>query len=335
MNLASKRWRTTVVALMTALSVLFLANSQASAAQPGEGVDWGQEIENNSIVQTNGGMVETRDPNTNVLIQVWRGYDNNVYLALNHGTVVRMPGATTLAPPAVEWSHSNSTTNSAFRVFHTGTNGYIYYTYVVTGGNGNIANIQQPWNQVPQGAATPNNFPVSVVGLPNNSMYLAFRGSSSNEIWGQFFDGTSNLWDNPVRVTDARSDSPPALAFSTNTNIIALAWRGTDNQVNLIRQTYGQPWWWGHDIYAGVATDGPPAVAMTNNGRGQVAVRRQGSHEIALTSIWANGGWQNGWDSENTHAVFGAISLVAYATTVYLLATQFNGVVNWKPSRQF
>ncbi|MFJ8621407.1 hypothetical protein ACIRD3_01005 [Kitasatospora sp. NPDC093550] len=334
MNLSLKRWRIAAVAMLTALSVLFLSNSSAFATQVGEGPVWNEEIENNVAVQTAGGMVEARDPDNGVLLQTWRGYDNAIYLSVNHGRVIAMPRATTYANPAVVWRWSNGD-NATFRVFHTGTNGFVFYTDVSTTGPNHLANIQPWWNQVPNGTATPNNFPVTVAALPNNSIFLAFRGSSSNEIWSQFFNGTSSQWSNPTRVTDARSDSAPALSFSRATNITVLAWRGTDSQMNLIRQSWGENWWWGHDVLPGVAADGQPAVAMADGANGQLATRRLGSHQISLTSIFSTGGWQGYWDAENTGRVVSAISLVAYATTVYLLAAQYNGVVSWKPSRQF
>ncbi|MET9399021.1 hypothetical protein [Kitasatospora sp. NPDC002965] len=334
------RRRLPAITLFTIVSVLFFANSAAHASQPGEGTSWTHETESGHNVFALGAMAETRDPNNNVLVQVWRAANNTIRLSVGHGPEVTMAGATTYADPVVEWVTTNGS-SSTFRVFHTGTNGFVFYTYVTAGTSDQTPHVQPEWEQVPHGVATPNTLPVSVVSLPNQSVLMSWRGSSSDEDWSIYFDGTSNSWNYPSTVPGARSESPLHLEMDLspwNLNwrgTVVGTWLGTDGQVNLIRQTYGQSNWWGHEILSGIRGEGQPAVAIAANGQGQVAVRRAGDHRIALARIDANGGWQGGWDLETTGYVARAINLIAYQTAVYLLATGTSGGVDWKQSRQF
>ncbi|WP_033222949.1 hypothetical protein [Kitasatospora phosalacinea] len=333
MHLLAQRWRLLTVAFIAAVSVLFFSNNAAFAAEPGESNGWTQEIENNVQVYSDGDMSEARDPNLNTLVQVWHGWtDNNVYMAVNHGRPVQLPNASTYVTPVVAFDRTSGS-SSVFRVFHTGTNGYVFYSNVTVSSNLVAPSL---WYQVPRDVRTPNNRSVSVTSLPSRGMLLAYRGQDSDNIYGVFYSAGNDFWDLPVAIPNATSDSSPALSYEPEAQIIVLAWRGTDNQVNIIRQTYGSGSWWGWDLLSGVLTDTQPAVAMTNNGRGQVAIRQQGSQRIQLASIYANGGWYGYWSAEVNGFIgrYGPV-LVAYAATVYLLATSGNGGVWWKQSRQF
>ncbi|MFI8083976.1 hypothetical protein ACIF6L_24620 [Kitasatospora sp. NPDC086009] len=106
--------------------------------------------------------------------------------------------------------------------------------------------------------------------------------------------------------------------------------------MNVIRQNYGSGSWQSQEILPGVLTDAQPAIAMANNGRGQIAVRQQGTQRLQLASVFATGGWTGGWSAEvNGFVARYGPTLVAYAATVYLLATTASGSIWWKQSRQF
>ncbi|MGW4650811.1 hypothetical protein [Kitasatospora sp. NPDC004289] len=332
MKTRTKTWRLLPVALVAATSVL-LASSTASAAEPGESNGWSQEIEDNAPVYSDGDMSEARDPNGNALVQVWRGWsNNNIYLSINHGTPIQMGGAQTNVSPVVVFD-THGGNSSYFRVFHTGTNGFVFYSHIQV--TGNLLN-PSAWYQVPNDVRTPNNLPVAVTALPSRGLLLAYRGQDSANVYSVFFNGQNNLWDLPVAVPNATSPSSPALSVTPSSNIILLAWRGTDNQVNVIRQHYGNGGWWGQEILPGVLTDAQPAIAMANSVWGQMAVREQGTHRLRLSSVASTGGWAGSWSAEvNGFVARYGPTLVAYAATVYLLATTGSGGVWWKQSRQY
>ncbi|MFJ4091831.1 hypothetical protein ACIPYS_09635 [Kitasatospora sp. NPDC089913] len=335
-----KRRLLPAVALLTSVSVAFLGVSSAHASQPGEGSDWAHETVGGNYVTTPGAMAESRDPNNNNLLQVWRTTSNTIHVSVGHGQEVELAGATTYADPALELAVSSGQ-SSTFRVFHTGTNGFVFHTEVTVNAGSQTPQVRPGWTQVPNGVATPNTMAVSVVALPNRSTLMAFRGSSSDENWSAFLDGTSNSWNNPTRITDARSNAPLHLEMDLSSwnlhwrGTIIGTWVGTDRQVNVIRQTYGQSNWWGHEILAGIQGEGSPSVAITDNGEGQVAVRRAGDNRIALTRVSANGGWQGGWDMERNGFTARAFALFAYQAAIYVLATGGNGRVDWKQTRQY
>ncbi|MFJ8434914.1 hypothetical protein ACIQ9P_26800 [Kitasatospora sp. NPDC094019] len=340
MRNSAKRRLLPAVALLTAVSVAFIGVSSAHASQPGEGTDWAHETVGGHFVTTPGAMEESRDPNNNNLLQVWRSTNNAIQVSVGHGQEIELAGATTYADPAVELAVSNGQ-SSTFRVFHTGTNGFVFHTEVTVDAGSPTPRVRPGWTQVPNGVATPNTMAVSVVALPNRSTLMAYRGSSSDENWSVFLDGTSNSWSNPTRITNSRSDFP--LHLETDLSSWNLHWRGTiigtwlgtDRQVNVIRQTYGQGNWWGQEILAGIQGEGSPSVAITDNGEGQVAVRRAGDNRIALARVNANGGWQGGWDMERNGFTARAFALFAYQAAIYVLATGGGGRVDWKQTRQY
>ncbi|GAB7189001.1 hypothetical protein ATKI12_8832 [Kitasatospora sp. Ki12] len=75
-------------------------------------------------------------------------------------------------------------------------------------------------------------------------------------------------------------------------------------------------------------------MGITDNGEGQVAVRRVGDNRIALTRVNFNGGWQGGWDLERNGFTARAFSLFAYQAAIYVLANA-NGQVYWKQTGQY
>lgn len=101
MKLSPKRWRMSTIALLTALSTLFLINPPAYASQPGEGASWDYETAGGTLIRMYGALAEERSPDSNVLIQVWRSRQSTVAVSVNHGPRFDLPGSTTYAPPQV------------------------------------------------------------------------------------------------------------------------------------------------------------------------------------------------------------------------------------------
>ncbi len=340
MHNSSKRRRLSAVALLTAASVAFLGVSSAHASQPGEGANWAPEIVGGHRVNSPGVMAESRDPNNDNLLQVWRASNNALRLSVGHGQDIELAGATTYTNPAMHLTASNGQ-SSTFRVFHTGTNGFVFYTEVTVNAGSQTPQVRPGWTQVPNNVSTRNFLAVSVVAAPNGSTFMTYHSSNSDEEWSIYFNGTSNSWNAPTTIPGSRSES----TFMVETDLsswnpswrgtIMGTWLGTDGQVNVIRQTYGQGNWWGHEILAGVQGTGAPSVAITDNGRGQVAVRRASDNRIAITRVDVTGGSQGGWDMESNGFTARAFSLFAYHAAVYLLATGANGEVDWKQTGQY
>ncbi|MFD9686640.1 hypothetical protein ACFXPX_43200 [Kitasatospora sp. NPDC059146] len=325
------KWRMAAVTATTALAVLMFSNAPASAAVFGESSTWASEIEDNVPVRANGFMGEARAVNGD-LIQVWRGYDNpGMYLSLDHGRPVRLAGATNASPQVVYMG------GAQFVLFHTGTNGFIFYCVLTV----NQANNGQRylnfgnWIQVPNGAQTNDGRPVAIAALPHNNISLAFHGANSNEIWSMIFNIPNNLWGDPVRVAGATSNSSPALAFSPANNLLLMAYRGLDNRVNVIRTYYQNNGWYGRSILDGVQTDSEPAIAMAGSGWGQVAVRQQGTGVLYLEDVQDTGS-HGDWTREAVAfaSAYGP-RLIMDAYRAYLVATNLNGYVMWKQSRQY
>ncbi|MEU1782559.1 hypothetical protein ABZ545_24195 [Streptomyces abikoensis] len=338
MKLSPKRWRLSAIALLTALSTLFLMNPPAYASQPGEGTNWEYETAGGTLIQTYSALAEERSPDSNVLIQVWRSRQSTVAVSVNHGPRFDLPGATTYAPPQVVVERDSGST-ATFRVFHTGTDGHVYYGSVSARASDQNPSAHGLWAQVPGEVVTPTTFAVAVTEGPNGGAYLAYRGANSREVWRTYFDGTS--WDAVHTIPGVATDHAPRMRalwggwrtthfFDTAFNMIYI---GADHRVNVIRQTPGHGDWWGHEVLGEMVGDESAEVAISSTGQGQVAVRH--GTQVALTTINHNGGWQGAWDMENTGHVAVAIFLVAYQYRGYLIAQSSNGYVEWKPSRQF
>lgn len=328
MTFMLRRWRLPLVALMAALGLTLATSSQAFAAQRGESATWFAEIENNVPVRAGSEFSEARDTAGN-LVQVWRGYNtDNIYVSVNHGPPRTFPSAWTYRAPRIV------STNNGFRVFHTGTNGLIYYASLYTGGRELIFG---DWTAVPHNAVTVNDQPPAVTALPNNGLYLAWRGSNSSETWGMYFNVMNGQWDFPVRIPLALSYSAPAIAFSASwNNRIVLVYRALDNRVAMVTQYYGSGTWSGAMVLGNEYTWTTPALALTANGEGQIGVIRASATSLTvdLTTIYAIGPQYSGWSAETTNAAFGYPPTLTTngVNNTYLLDTNTQGYVYWKQS---
>ncbi|MGA5821527.1 hypothetical protein ACPC54_27110 [Kitasatospora sp. NPDC094028] len=331
MNSIRAKWRLAAVTAATALAVLISSGAPASAAVFGESTTWANEIEDDRPVRANGFMDEARSANSD-LIQVWRRYGTTeMYLALDHGRQIRLAGNTNASPQIVYMG------GVQFVLFHTGTNGFIFYSVLTVNqaNNGQRYLRFSDWHQVPNGARTNDGRPVAVAALPHNNIALAFHGANSNEIWSMTFSVPNSLWGDPVRVPGATSDSSPALAFSPANNLLMMAYRGLDNRVNVIRTNYQTSGWYGRSILDGVETDAEPAIAMAPAGWGQVAIRQRGTGVLYLEDV-QDTGQHGGWTREALgFASAGGPRLIMDAFRAYLVATNLAGYVQWKQSRQY
>jgi hypothetical protein len=221
-------------------------------------------------------MDEVRDSNGN-LVQVWRGAsNNNIYISMNNGPsqVWRSPDGTTAqtyAAPQIIW------TDYGFRIYHTGTDGHIYYAGIGTDSYGHITALGN-WTQVPNSVVTPNDQTPAVTALPGGeSVYLAYRGANSTQIYGVYFNGVGDNrypggWRSPVSLGGFTSNVAPAIAYNGSWNRIILTWAGEDHHVWAASQILGSSYWGPPIQLGGMQTADTPTIALTDNGAGEIAV---------------------------------------------------------------
>jgi hypothetical protein len=324
-----KKLRLAVVALVAAIAVTVGVAAPALAAQPGEGTSWSQEQAGGSQIYARG-ITQARDSSGH-LVEVWRGYDNNyIWISVDHQPARQWVSADQVVPqtyaaPQIVW------TEWGFRVYHTGTDGNIYYAGLSL--NGDQISILGGWVRIPN-AYTRNDQPPAVTALPGGeSVYLAWAGATGNGIWGSYFDGVHRIWDYPSQIDSTWTELAPAIAFSNQGgwNDIVLAYTDVlDRTVRVRYQRYGSPTWSGeYNLFGGSYTDQTPQIALTATGAGQIAIRRYQTDWIQLASIWSDRTW-NGWSDESTYFTTpNPPELVANYDRIYLVAASVVHLYTW------
>ncbi|MEU0041225.1 hypothetical protein [Streptomyces sp. NPDC006333] len=286
-------------------------------------------------------------------MQVWRGYDNNnIWVSINNGAPLAWPNGQSYAAPQVVW------TAYGFRVYHTGTDGHIYYAGLSYSGNGPSANLTAlgGWQQVPNNVVTPNDSPPAVTALYNpgdstsdpenggESVYLAYRGANSTQIYGVYFYGVGsnrypNNWHAPTAIPSATSEVAPSLAYNQSWNRIVMAWAGQDAHVWVASQIVGNSSWSAPDMVGTMQTVTRPALALTDDGAGQIAVvpyaNGYSGGTTEFISIYRDSTRPAGvlyllWTGEITGNNWTNIFLSSNNNDVYFNATNSLGYDYWK-----
>jgi hypothetical protein len=212
-----KRWRLAFMAVLAALAVSVTFASPAFAAEPGESGNWIQEWEGNQYLALRGTMGEARNTQGD-LLQVWRGENNNnVWMRLDNGNPFTLGTTATYSSPTVVPYGQNS-----FMVFHTGTNGFIYYT---------IVNTDYSWNGWTAVPYQTTNMEVSVaqLGAGSNQLYMVYHGSGSdNHVWGTRWDGYG--WQGAQNIAGGLSPAAPSVAYNPGSGLWVVV-RGEDNGI--------------------------------------------------------------------------------------------------------
>jgi hypothetical protein len=187
-----KRWQLALVAVLAACALSIGVAGEAFAALNGESDTFTPETLDNGLIGVQSQDSISEATNGGNFIEVWRGATNNaVWLSVNHGLPFQIGGATaTFAHPTViPWG------TDGFAIFHTGTNGHIYWNFW----NPTVGSDDQ-WIQVP-GQTTPNNMPVAAVQAAPGSlvMFLTYRSATNTQIWGTVFNG-QGAWVNTALV---------------------------------------------------------------------------------------------------------------------------------------
>ncbi|MEU2438371.1 hypothetical protein ABZ595_19625 [Streptomyces rubradiris] len=282
-------------AALTALAMLVLTGSPASAAEPGESNTWIPELENGAQLHSSDTVGEARDPDNGNLVQVWRSdSDNTIWVSLNNGEPVLLPTAQTyVAPRVVRYG-------GHFHVFHTGTDGRVYEMALQFSGSTTLAaNQPNSWAALPNQAVTRNSLSPSVIAIHDNQAMLAWGSATDNTQWVMFFTGSA--WQAPAQVPDVQSTSASTLSWDAADGEVILAHRGLDGHVYIQYQPYGSGQWSTPFQISGVTVTGTPSVAWTDYGAALIQVTSGdaafSAHHYGGTGLTA---W-SAWSLETTH----------------------------------
>ncbi|GII56580.1 hypothetical protein Pth03_49690 [Planotetraspora thailandica] len=257
-----KKWRLAAIAILAAFSVLIVTGTPASAANaPGEWDYWRAETVNGSQHLYAAGTIAEARNGSGRLLRVWRANDDTGYLWAawdNSGQAYRLDGAYSWASPTVvRWG------NNGFALFHTGTDGRIYWATYDESLN------WSGWHAI-SGQTTQLSTPVSVtqVGTGSRELYMVYRSGSDFGMWGSFFNGGN--WQNAQNL-GGRTYFWPTVTWNQSTHRLYAGHTGQDGHVYLQWQEYGGTW---HGWFSvGGDVNGAPTIATSSTGNMQVAGR--------------------------------------------------------------
>ncbi|MER7930539.1 hypothetical protein ABTY96_46785 [Streptomyces sp. NPDC096057] len=313
-----KRIGAAAASAITALAVLLIAGTPAAASNPGESHSWSPELANNQLITSSDSVDEDRDWHNGNLVEVWHSNtDNSIYVALNHSTPVQLPVAQTYAAPRIAYFAGH------FYVFHTGTNGVIYWQQVIFASSGQLAASQpNAWAALPNSAVTRNNLSPSAIGFPreHDNQALISWGSATDDLqYTMFFNG--NSWETPEVVPYVRSATANTLAWNDIYDEITLTHRGSDGQAYISYQPYGYEGWSTPEQLPSAPVTGTPSVAWASNGQGTIAINSGGS--VLIDHLDGQGHHDGGWTFENTAFPAGTNPrLVPAGLTIILIMTR-------------
>jgi hypothetical protein len=319
-----------VVAVLAATAILIGGTITASAGQWGEDTQWTrEELENNQIIGTSDTVSDVWNTVETVNIQAWRDPFDNIAFAIN-GHVVFTPGRTYAPVVAVQYG-------GGFALFHTGTNGRIYWMHphdIYDDQQDYLRNLNnwtgwEPLDGDYVGMTVPGEA-VSVARLHGpDQLFLVYRGiGADNAIYGNYISqgGTS-----PRQRLNGNSYSAPAITFNRRTSQLAVAIRGvTDDRIYLSRQTYGTSNWVGWVQVPGIQTDESPAFTSDESGNQILAVRGYDRRLSFNTWDYRYSRW-SGWTGEvNNWQTNVYPSLSAVAGAVFVILTGLDNIVYYK-----
>lgn len=357
MKLFSRRWRRALTVALAVAAILVGFAVQASASQPGEDSSWSPENEaNNQQVPAQYGIAEATGPYGHT--DVFTNANNQVTLVYNNGREYTWTNSRTEGTPAVIWS------GLGWRVFHTGTDGHIYYSGFLVNGDGSIS--LGNWVQVPGNVVTaPSDSPTVTTMWPNNTAneewMLGWLGTNDQVYTQYHFRGNSDpsigTFDAPVAVPNATSGSAPSIAYARWNSSLYISWNGQDSPSNVYMsyQNYGNASW-SFPQRIGQGTPGPPGIGADTHlspsvafqvgvSEGQVAVvDTNGNIILSHVTLISDGSFYSWpWSEESTAALTNASPyLEAFVSGIVILALRY--VVNggsltygpyWKVSGEF
>ncbi|MET9125064.1 hypothetical protein [Streptomyces sp. NPDC004528] len=253
-----RRSSLSATAFAVALSVLVVPFATQAEAANG----WSPELSNGSQVHTHR-ISQARDPNNN-LVDVWLDGQGSINIAYNNRRAQTWTGAVSAVAPRVVY------TDFGWRVFHTGTDGHIYYAGFQV--NSDQTLTLGSWQQIPGNVTTSRAPAVTALhGSHGEEWMLAYRGNDAR-IYTQYHTRGSGqqgqgTFNTPLPIASATSDHGPDVALNPASNGISVIWTGSNNSPNVweSHQTYGSPSW--SPARSVVTAPGPnisePAIAFT------------------------------------------------------------------------
>jgi hypothetical protein len=310
---------------LTALALL-ATPSEAFAQLPGEWSNYTSEHVGGGNLFLDFTYSEAR--NGGHLLSVWRscvcGGNTNipVVMSLDNGRPFQIGvTASNVSPTVVPWGPN------AFMVFHTGTDGNIWFTPVY--GDGSNSGT---WYNVP-GNTTQMPVSVAQMGTDSYNLYMVYRGFGNDpRVWGTWFGGP-NGWSTPENISGGLANTAPAVVMNNVTNNLFVTVQGTDNQLWMTNQPLGAIGWnsW---TPLGIDTFDTPHAAATADGNMVVSIlNAPGSSgnaqpEYAKFDRWGNR--QSGWSTDTSgQKTFWAVQLAANGNFVYSLITKMDGLAQY------
>jgi hypothetical protein len=320
MHFSGKRWGLALGAMLAAFAVLVAFARPAYAAEPGESGSWNEEYVGAQPLSARGHISEAR--NSQGLLQVWRGETNNiVWLSLNNGNPfqLRNPDGTSTATyvsPAVIPYGANE-----WMVFHTGTDNNIYYTIVAAN-----STWSGQWTAIPY-QSTRNAVSATQLGTGSNGVYLVYRSSIDDRIWGTYWNGGS--WENAENIGGGTSPSAPSAAWNSESGTINVVARGEDNQVWM---TSGFPSTWASWSAQGGYTYTQPMIAAdAQTGHMLVSYVDENSYRPYYRAYDAYRNPMGYWSQDITgYQTVYAVTLSVVGAAIYAILTGLNGAIYYK-----
>jgi hypothetical protein len=317
-----KRWRLAPLAALTALAMSLALAGPAFAAEPGEWGSWGVESANGQQIYVHGTVSEAR--NNGNLVDVWRGETNNhVWISINNGNPITLQNPdgsyteTYYSPVVVPWE------SARFMIFHTGTDGNIYYTWI----DPTAGNWAGSWTAIP-GQSTNMAVSAAQIGNQGEDIYLVYHSSSDDRIWGTYFDGQT--WGSTQNIGGGNSPAAPSVTYN-NYHLYAFA-RGEDNQVWMAQSydIFGQTWT-GWSPQGGYTYISPEVTTNLNTGEMVVNYVDENSYRPSWR-IYDSNGNPTGWWSQDTtgYQTVQAVALSWVAGAIFAILTGLNDAVWYK-----
>jgi hypothetical protein len=323
MHFSWRRWRLAFIAVLTAITVSTAFAGVANAAEPGEWGDWAEEHVGGHMLEARDAMTEARNGQGD-LLQVWRGETNDrVWMSLNAGNAfeLRNPDGTsteTYYRPTVVPFGSNS-----WMVFHTGTDGRIYYAQL----NPDYS-WSGSWTAIGWGQSTSTAVSATQVGANSTALYVMYRGSTDDRIWGTYYNGS--YWSPSRWISTGFSPSAPSVTFNSHSGLWA-AVRGTDNQVWINHSYTGTGDSWVGWTQQGGNTYVSPTIAATGTGQMLVSEVDESSYRPNYRTYGALGNPLGDWSQDITgwQTIY-SLGLSVIGASVWAILTGLNGDVYYK-----
>jgi hypothetical protein len=248
-----------------------------------------------------------------------------VWLSMNNGNAFQLTNpdgtstATYFSPTVVPYGQNN------WMVFHTGTDGRIYYTQV----NPDYS-WSGSWTNVPWGQSTNMGVSVAQVGAGSTALYMVYHSSSDDRVFGTYYNGY--YWGVGRQIAGGSSPVAPSVAFNSHSGLFAVV-RGEDNQVWMNYSYTGTGNNWGSWAQQGGYTYASPTIAASDNGQMLVSYVDENNYRPYYRTYGPSGNltplgdWSQdvtGWQTVNS------VSLSVIGAVIYAIITGLNGYVYYK-----